>query len=53
MSKQIRKVLRLDTKKDAVVVLDNSGREYLVQLDGVTGNLVTGHVMDWQAGRPE
>ncbi|NLE83548.1 MAG: 16S rRNA (uracil(1498)-N(3))-methyltransferase [Chloroflexi bacterium] len=53
LSKQIRKVLRLDTKKDAVVVLDNSGREYLVQLDGVTGNLVTGHVMDWQAGRPE
>ncbi|NLB72161.1 MAG: 16S rRNA (uracil(1498)-N(3))-methyltransferase [Chloroflexi bacterium] len=53
LSKPIRTVLRVDTKKDAVIVLDNSGWEYLVQLDGVTGNLVTGHVMDKQAGRPE
>lgn len=51
LSKQIRKVLRLDIKKDAVIVLDNSGWEYLVQLDGLTGNLVTGHIMDKQAGR--
>ena len=53
LSKQIRKVLRLDIKKDAVIVLDNSGWEYLVQLDGLTGNLVTGHIMDKQAGRDE
>lgn len=53
LSRQIRKVLRLDPKKDAVTVLDNSGWEYLVQLDGVTGNLVTGHVMKKQAGREE
>lgn len=53
LSKQIRKVLRLDTKKDAVIVLDNSGWEYLVQLDGINGNQVTGHVMDRQEGRTE
>ena len=53
LSKQIRKVLRLDPKKDAVTVLDNSGWEYLVQLDGLTGNLVTGHIMGKQAGREE
>ncbi|HBO34698.1 MAG TPA: hypothetical protein DD636_08220 [Anaerolineaceae bacterium] len=53
LSKQIRKVLRLDIKKDAVIVLDNTGWEYLVQLDGLTGNLVTGHIMDKQAGRDE
>ena len=53
LSKQIRKVLRLDPKKDAVIVLDNSGWEYLVQLDGLAGNLVTGHIMDKQKGREE
>src|SRR5690606_34004080 len=53
LSKQIRKVLRLDIKKDAVIVLDNSGWEYLVQLDGLTRNLITGHIMDKQAGRDE
>ena len=53
LSKQIRKVLRLDTRKDAVIVLDNSGWEYLVQLDGLAGNLVTGHIMGKQKGREE
>lgn len=53
LSKQIRKVLRLDIKKDAVIVLDNSGWEYLVQLDGLNGTQVTGHIMDKQAGREE
>ena len=53
LSKQIRKVLRMDPKKDAVIVLDNTGWEYLVQLDGTTGNLVNGHIMDKQAGRDE
>jgi len=53
LSKQIRKVLRLDVRKDAVIVLDNSGWEYLVQLDGTEGNLVTGHIMDKQQGREE
>ncbi|MEL7627073.1 MAG: RsmE family RNA methyltransferase [Anaerolineaceae bacterium] len=51
LSKQIRKVLRLDPKKDAVIVLDNSGWEYLVQLDGTVANLVTGHIVDKQPGR--
>lgn len=53
LSKQIRKVLRLGVRKDAVIVLDNSGWEYLVQLDGTEGNLVTGHIMDKQQGREE
>ena len=46
-------MLRLDVRKDAVIVLDNSGWEYLVQLDGTEGNLVTGHIMDKQQGREE
>jgi 16S rRNA (uracil1498-N3)-methyltransferase len=53
LSRQIRKVLRLDPKKDAVIVLDNTGWEYLVQLDGTVGNLVTGHIMNKQEGREE
>lgn len=53
ISRQIRKVLRKDIKKDAVVVLDNSGWEYLVQLDGLQGNLVSGHILSKQEGRPE
>ena len=53
LSRQIRKVLRLDIKKSAVTVLDNSGWEYLVQLDGTTGNQVIGHIMDKQKGREE
>ena len=53
LSKQIRKVLRLDPKKDAVIVLDDSGWEFLVQLDGTNGNLVTGHIVDKQEGREE
>jgi len=52
LTKQIRKVLRLDVK-DAVVVLDNSGWEYLVQLDDVKVKNAIGHVMDKQMGRPE
>lgn len=53
ISKQIRKVLRMDVKKDAVIVLDNSGWEYLVQLDGLKGNQVVGHVLNKQEGRPK
>ena len=52
LTKQIRKVLRLDAK-DAVVVLDNSGWEYLVQLDDVKVKNAIGHVMDKQMGRSE
>lgn len=51
ISKQIRRVLRMDVKKDAVVVLDNLGWEYLVKLDGVKGNSVIGHVLSKQEGR--
>ena len=52
LTKQIRKVLRLDAK-DVVVVLDNSGWEYLVQLDDVKVKNAIGHVMDKQMGRSE
>ncbi len=53
LSRQIRKVLRLDIKKDAVIVLDNSGWEYFVQLDGNKGNQVLGHIIDCQEGRAQ
>ena len=53
ISRQIRKVLRMDMKKGAVIVLDNSGWEYLVQLDGLKGNQVVGHIMSKQEGRSE
>ena len=53
ISRQIRKVLRMDVKKGAVMVLDNSGWEYLVQLDGLKGNQVIGHITSKQEGRPE
>lgn len=53
ISRQIRKVLRMDVKKGAVMVLDNSGWEYLVQLDGLKGSQVIGHITSKQEGRPE
>lgn len=53
ISRQIRKVLRLDIKKDAVIVLDNSGWEYFVQLDGSKGNQLQGHIIDQEEGRSE
>jgi 16S rRNA (uracil1498-N3)-methyltransferase len=52
LSKQLRKVLRLDVK-DAVIVLDNTGWEYLVQLDDVKSKEAIGHIMGKQEGRPE
>ncbi len=52
LSRKIRKVFHLNDK-DAVTVLDNSGWEYLVQLDDTRSKQVTGHIMDNQAGREE
>lgn len=53
VSRQIRNVLRLKTKSDAVIVLDNSGWEYLVQLTGQKGQNVIGKITGKQLGRPE
>lgn len=53
ISRQIKNVLRLKTKADAVIVLDNSGWEYLVQLTGSKGQNVIGEIAGKQLGRPE
>ena len=53
ISRQIKNVLRLKAKTDAVIVLDNSGWEYLVQLDGHKGQNVIGEITGKQPGRPE
>jgi 16S rRNA (uracil1498-N3)-methyltransferase len=53
ISRQIKNVLRLKLKTDAVIVLDNSGWEYLVQLTGAKGQTVIGEITGKQIGRPE
>ena len=53
ISRQIKNVLRLRLKTDAVIVLDNSGWEYLVQLSGNKGQNVIGEITGKQLGRPE
>ena len=53
ISRQIKNVLRLKLKTDAVIVLDNSGWEYLVQLTGNKGQNVIGEITGKQLGRPE
>lgn len=53
ISRQIKSVLRLNLKTDAVIVLDNSGWEYLVQLTGNKGPNVIGQITGQQPGRPE
>lgn len=53
ISRQIKNVLRLKLKTDAVIVLDNSGWEYLVQLTGNKGQNVIGEITGKQPGRPE
>jgi 16S rRNA (uracil1498-N3)-methyltransferase len=53
ISRQIKNVLRLKLKTDAVIVLDNSGWEYLVQLTGNKGQNVFGEITGQQLGRPE
>ena len=53
ISRQIRNVLRLNVKSDAVIVLDNSGWEYLVQLTGRKGQSLIGEITCKQIGRPE
>ncbi len=53
ISRQIRNVLRLNMKSDAVIVLDNSGWEYLVQLSGRKGPNVIGEITGKQLGRAE
>lgn len=53
ISRQIKNVLRLKIKTDAVIVLDNSGWEYLVQLSGNKGQTVIGTITGQQPGRPE
>lgn len=53
LSRQIKNVLRLKLKTDAVIVLDNSGWEYLVQLTGNSGKTITGKITGKQLGRPE
>ncbi len=53
ISRQIKNVLRLKIKTDAVIVLDNSGWEYLVQLTGNKRQIVIGEITGKQIGRPE
>ncbi|HNZ15803.1 MAG: 16S rRNA (uracil(1498)-N(3))-methyltransferase [Anaerolineaceae bacterium] len=53
ISRQIKSVLRLNLKTDAVIVLDNSGWEYLVQLTGSKGKNVLGEITGKQPGRAE
>ena len=53
ISRQIKNVLRLKPKTDAVIVLDNSGWEYLVQLTGNNGKSIIGEITGKQLGRPE
>ena len=53
ISRQIKNVLRLKLRTDAVIVLDNSGWEYLVQLTGNKGQIVIGEITGKQLGRPE
>lgn len=53
ISRQIKNVLRLKLKTDAVIILDNSGWEYLVQLTGSKGQNVIGEITGKQLGRPE
>jgi len=53
ISRQIKSVLRLKLRTDAVIVLDNSGWEYLVQLTGNKGQNVIGEISGKQPGRPE
>lgn len=53
ISRQIKNVLRLKVKTGAVIVLDNSGWEYLVQLTGSKGQNLIGEITGKQLGRPE
>ena len=43
---QIDRVLRLDVQSDQVLVLDNSGKSYLVQLSGWQGKTLTGRILE-------
>jgi 16S rRNA (uracil1498-N3)-methyltransferase len=43
-ARQMEKVLRLDLHNDEVLVLDNSGKSYLVRLSGRQGNVLFGEV---------
>lgn len=52
IERQIRKVLRLETL-DAVVVLDNTGMTYLVELEIKRGQAIKGVVVDKEPGRAE
>ncbi len=46
LSRQIYNVLRLDVQSDQVLVLDNSGKSYLVQLAGWQGKTLTGKILE-------
>ena len=46
LSRQIHKVLRLDVQADQVLVLDNSGKSYRVQLAGWQGKNLTGKILE-------
>ena len=52
IEKQIRKVLRLESS-DAVVVLDNTGMTYLVELQVKRGQPIQGIIVDKEPGRAE
>lgn len=52
IEKQIRKVLRLESS-DAVVVLDNTGMTYLVELQVKRGQPIKGIIVDKEPGRAE
>lgn len=46
LARQIDKVLRLDVQADQVLILDNSGKSYLVQLSGWQSNTLTGRIVE-------
>jgi 16S rRNA (uracil1498-N3)-methyltransferase len=52
IERQIRKVLRLESS-DAVVVLDNTGMTYLVELQVKRGQPIQGAIVDKEPGRAE
>ncbi|HNZ14783.1 MAG TPA: RsmE family RNA methyltransferase [Anaerolineaceae bacterium] len=52
IEKQIRKVLRLESS-DAVVVLDNTGMTYLVELEVKRGQAIKGIIVAKEPGRAE
>ena len=53
VGRQIQQVLRLNILTDEICVLDGSGTEYLVRLDGLREGRLTGQVLQQQDGSRE